>query len=123
MKLRIKDNSIRLRLSQTEVQNLMNKGEVISTTHFGHRQLYYELTANGTEFTAQFVNDRISVNVPSSVADQWASSEEVGMATTISLPENNQLQVLIEKDFQCLIDRPNEDESNLYQNPLDKHSC
>ena len=47
----------------------------------------------------------------------------VGMQKIISVGEEIDLSILIEKDFKCLTDRPNEDESDLFENPINKHDC
>lgn len=115
MKIRIKGNSLRLRLTQTEVSKFNDEGIVSDSIDFGNRQLIYSLQKGDIEeIKADFNGEFITVCVPSILGSDWASSNQVGMQSK----EGEPLSVLIEKDFQCLKARPDEDESDLYNNPL-----
>ena len=124
MKIRILGNSIRLRLSQTEVRQLSEKGTVTEQTQFGptaETTLVYTLEKRGDEpISATFSNNRIQVFLPDTTVDNWASSNEVSLENQMPLDNGNSLRILVEKDFKCLTDR-NEDESDLFPNPAE--SC
>ena len=47
-------------------------------------------------------------------AEEWANSDRVSLVNK----SENGISVLIEKDFQCLHKRPDEDESQNFPNPL-----
>lgn len=118
MKLRIKGNSIRLRLSQTEIDEFAKEGTVSDSIRFPNGQLIYVLQrAENEEFGVNHDNHFITVSVPKTKAFEWANSELVSLAEVIDLPENEELHILVEKDFQCLNHRPGEDESDLFPNP------
>ena len=115
MKIRIKGDTIRLRLSQTEVSDVGVYKDVVETTHFGNSQLVYRLStkANSEVISASFANNEIHISLPKDLAEYWANSDTVGIETaTGAIP-----YILIEKDFQCLTVRQGEDESDLFQNP------
>lgn len=113
MKIRIKDNSVRLRLAQNEVSQLVNEGETWSKCEFGQSTLVYGLkSSNKDEISCSFKGDRITVLVPEQYLRNWDTDERVGFEYT-----EDGLYILIEKDWQCLKPRPNEDESNLYKHP------
>lgn len=115
MKIRIKGNSLRLRLTQSEVAKFNEEGRVSDSINFGEKQLIYSLQKSEMEeVTADFNGEFITVNVPSQAGSDWASSKQVGIQSS----EGETLSILIEKDFQCLKARPGEDESDLYNNPL-----
>ena len=122
MKLRIKGNTLRLRLTQTEVDTIA-KGEVMDKTQFpGGKELVYKIV-KGNEFDAQFTNDDVVlIQLPSNKVDEWASSDQVTIGFTSPLGDNEILDIAVEKDFQCLTERPKEDESDMFPNPLEKYA-
>lgn len=125
MKIRIKGNSLRLRLSQTEVNNMNVNGQVQESISFLTGKLIYKLTsANVDSVEAYFLDNEIEVKVPKSKIAKWCTTaDQIGIEQNIELNNNEQLMVLIEKDFACLTERPSEDESDNFPNPLAKHNC
>lgn len=115
MKIRIKDNSIRLRLSPEEVQQLADKGIVEKQCHFPQQTLSYGVQSKaGIEHPyAQFKEECILVFVSSAFAKAWPDNETVGVYHTTK----EGLSLVIEKDFQCLTPREGEQEEKLYPNP------
>ncbi len=113
MKIRIKDNSLRYRLSQSEVSTLVKEGETWSKCQFGSGELKYGLQAiDADSITSVFKNDELLTKVPRTLLKNWDIDQRVGFDTNI-----DGLFVLIEKDWQCLKPRDHEDESNLYVHP------
>ena len=116
MKLRLKGNSIRLRLTRRELGQLASEGAVEESVEFGKsgRKFVYALEAAREVDTirAEYEDDRLLVIVPARQACQWADSEEVGIQTDI-----DGLHVLVEKDFACLKPRQGEDEADMFPNP------
>ena len=106
MKLRIRGNSIRLRLGQSEVRALIRDGQVRETTTFapGVRFGYALRVADDVpDLRAALVDREIVVLVPRDVARDWATSDRVGLEAEQSVGADGQtLTLLIEKDFQCL---------------------
>ncbi len=123
MKIRMLGNSIRLRLSQQEVQLLLDKGEVMESVHFANAVLHYSLQKQAIEQIAcDFQNNHIKVTIPEAIVKKWATTEQVGVETIIQNSNDTSLKILIEKDFKCLTARPGEDESDLFPNPEKAHS-
>ncbi len=122
MKIRILGNSIRLRLSQTEVKNLSEKNKVEEKTHFGSApdsMFIYSLEKKKTDkISASLSGNRIQVFIPEKIADDWADSNEVSLENNMPIGEDDALRILIEKDFKCLTERA-EDESDLFPNPVE----
>ena len=118
MKLRIRGDSLRLRLTRSEVRQLRASGRVEQTVHFGpQRALSYVLQRREVEAPrASFEGDRIEVALPPGIADTWADSDQVGIEASQALPEG-QLRLLIEKDFQCLAPRAGEDDGDAFPHP------
>lgn len=122
MKLRIKGNSLRLRLSQSEVRRIAEQGAVEDRIEFGPdagQAMRYILRSDkaAKHIFATLENCTITVSVPEAMAKMWALTEQVGMEAQQSLGNGKMLSILIEKDFQCLTARPNEDESDNYPHP------
>jgi hypothetical protein len=121
MKIRIKGDSLRLRLMQDEVTQLMIDGRVADCIHFGRLpgdELAYTLVRNNTDqICAIYSGNRIEIQVPDEVITKWAKSDQTSIEESIDNGVKGGLRLLIEKDFACLTDRPNEDESQTFPNP------
>ena len=128
MKLRVRGNSVRLRLTRSEVARFAELGSVEERVEFGlepHQQLVYALQSlpEIAETKAAFESNRLTVFVPKNKAEQWAQTNQVGIETEQILSEGKQLRILIEKDFACLEERPAEDESDAFPHPLEGKTC
>jgi repressor of nif and glnA expression len=118
MKIRIQGNSIRYRLTRTEVRELQEKGIVQKHTTFNRKNFAYRvLEKEGiTALEADFQNDTISLFFPKVENEKWADLERVGYANDMILDNGQTLRLLLEKDFVCLDERV-EDQSDNYPNP------
>ncbi len=120
MKLRIRDNSIRLRLTRDEVDTVSSAGVVRARVSMpGGNGLDYILESSSvTERpTARFTDDALTVMLPEAAVNQWASTEQVSIATDEALDDGDVLKILLEKDFACLAPREGEDETDMYPHP------
>ncbi|MEZ5307924.1 MAG: hypothetical protein R2684_12335 [Pyrinomonadaceae bacterium] len=120
MKLRIRGNTIRLRLLKSEVGQLQADGAVREETGFGSgsRFAYSIRSADVPDVTASFENGEIIIGVPFELVAAWAESEEVGIAGSQETPGGN-LEILIEKDFVCLTRKDDPDNLDAWPNPED----
>lgn len=113
MKIRIKGNTVRLRLVKTEVKQLQELGYVEEKTEFTSSEFSYRLEAkeaiHGLE--ALFSNNKITVYIPKSEALIWYDTDQITYKNSFG-----KLNLLIEKDFVCL-DHTDEDQSDNYANP------
>jgi hypothetical protein len=118
MKIRIKGNSIRIRLTRTEVDNFGKFGLLEEATEFGDAKLIYAIESTSTidELQASFANNRITVKVPENIKHEWISTDRIGFENKFNIGNDKQLFLLIEKDFVCL-DNTFEDQSDNYPNP------
>ena len=127
MKLRIRDNSVRLRLMRGEVETLRDTGLVSASTPFpGGRTFRYcvESSPASVSIAAFFSDNEISVRLPETSVLAWANSEQVSISGEQVLADGDQLKILVEKDFVCLTNREDEDESDMYPHPeADKVKC
>ena len=126
MKIRIKGNSIRWRLTQTEVENV-DAGQIVQeTVPFGKGQssFRYALYADSEtdKILATYVDHTLRIGIPPQQVKQWAGTDQVGLEENIVWEDGTTLHVLVEKDFQCLHRRPAEDESDNFPNPAAENS-
>jgi len=127
MKLRIRGNSIRLRLTQSEVDKLSSTGKVKESVEFGGASpgFSYQLsTAVGEAKTrATFEDHCLSVSIPASEAENWIRSEQVGIEEMQPIDGNTFLRILVEKDFACLTEREGDDDIDTFPNPSVHGKC
>ena len=118
MKIRIKGNAVRLRLTRSEVEAFCRKGYFMERTDFNGRTFSYALQSveSISELRADFENDVLTVYFPSKERPVWQNTERVGYENTMLLKNGKQLQLLVEKDFVCM-DETVEDQSDNYPNP------
>jgi hypothetical protein len=125
VKLRIRGNSLRLRLQQSEVAELKGAGVISDRICFGPADgqiLEYAIEARRqiASISVEYDQNRIVVSVPAQVVSEWALVDVrdgiSAMVETGEGPESN-LFVAIEKDFACLHDRAGEDDSDAFPNP------
>lgn len=118
MKIRIKGNSIRFRLTRSEVATFCEMGHYEEKTDFGDAVFKYALRMDEAtdELLAGFKTNTITLRVPQKIGAGWDANHKVGFENTVRLGNGNELHILLEKDFACLDDR-GEDESDNYPNP------
>jgi hypothetical protein len=109
MKLRLEENSVRLRLSEAEVAQFARTGRVAYTIAFGpapDQTLLYALEKMPAAAEAQATQVRYSagalaVEVPATLAEEWTTTEKNGFSAQILVAEGRQLRILVEKDLDC----------------------
>lgn len=118
MKIRIKGNSVRIRLSRPEVNKLEGEGYLEEQTSFGGNTLVYALQtrSDGDQLSADFIDNKITMYVPGALIKDWPVNAIVGFDASMTLSDTSSLYLLLEKDFVC-IDAPTGDQSDNYENP------
>jgi hypothetical protein len=106
MKLRIKGNSLRLRVSPSEMERLLSAGGIEEIVHFAPDQdakLTYalELEVSKQEITVRYRPQEVTVVLSSESVRKWARSEKVGIYGVVDVG-CGQLTLAVEKDFACL---------------------
>jgi len=128
MKLRIKGNSIRLRLGQSEVRRVAIDGTVEESTVFGPSKeecFGYALCASpeSLQVSASFADRRLVIHVPTRVMHQWATTDQVGIRAHQRTMDDSELLILIEKDFECIDAPPDESPEDAFPNPQLSAAC
>jgi hypothetical protein len=119
MKIRIKGNSIRYRLTKTEIDNFGMNGWLEEKTDFLNGSSFHyrlERKAGIQNLEASFSGNKICIFVPENIATEWTTTDIVGYDYQMKLGERKELFLLIEKDFACL-DHTFEDQSDNFPNP------
>lgn len=111
MKLRCAENSLRLRVRKSDVEQLQKQGSVQEIVRFGVDQVlqYQLLISDIKELSATFENGLILVQIPEKEAQRWINSEQVG------LEGKGDLHILIEKDFPCRHTSTDDKEDTYYE--------
>ncbi len=119
MKLRIKGNSLRLRLTQGELTRLAQDGVVAEQVPFAAgASLHYRVVRDNveTEISAAYKDNRIEIRVPEQALQEWSSTALVTLSREQPAGADT-LRIVLEKDFACLSPREGEDESDHFPHP------
>jgi len=127
MKLRIKGNSLRLRVTPSDVQQLLRDGvigEHVQLTANPKDRLTYEVITSLSEPTAAVAYQlgNITVSMPELQLKKWAGSDDVGIYTEVALGDGQVLSVALEKDFACL-DLSDAENQDTFPNPNLAATC
>jgi hypothetical protein len=121
MKLRVRGDSLRLRLTRSEVAALARDGLVEESIAFGPgRRLVYAIRSapdGAPPVAATLDGTRIEVTLPAADVRRWAETDLVGIEGVQDAGEQRTLRVVVEKDFACLKPRPHEDDADAFPNP------
>src|SRR5437764_7234942 len=119
MKLRIDGNALRLRLSRSEVARFGESGYIEDAIDFGPMGKFtYSVTCyENSTVLSTYTPSKILIKVPRDLAQAWASTDRVGISAVQTLDGDSSLQILIEKDFQCL-HKDTAPDADAYPNPL-----
>ena len=122
MKLRLRNNSIRLRLTQGEVARFAETGTVEEVIEFGtgsdERFTYALVTSPSDDVVrASVIGGKITVFVPVADGHMWSSTDQVGLEGRQPATNGSELHILIEKDFTCLEPRAGGDDEDTFPHP------
>jgi hypothetical protein len=121
MKLRVRGDSLRLRLTRGEVQQLADSGRVEERVHItADGVLVYRLQrcAATATLAATFADGVVEIQVPERQAREWCESELVTLEHEQAHAQAR-LRIVVEKDYACLAPRQDEDESDNFPHPND----
>ena len=127
MKLRIKGNSLRLRVSRSELALFQAGGRIEETIRFTaapEATFTYALESalRSSPVSVRYGSREVTVILSQDRARIWGAEDEVGVYTTLDMGPAGSLEVVVEKDFACL-DRSDEDNSDTFANPLTGATC
>jgi hypothetical protein len=127
MKLRIKGNSIRLRVTQSELTKLIATGRIEETIYFtssAESGLTYALehAVDAPRTYLRYQPLEVAIILPQNLAQSWAESNQTGIYDSVDLGPQGTLELIVEKDFACL-DLSDADNEDTFPNPNADAAC
>lgn len=98
MKIRIAENTLRIRLSDSDLNQLVRHTPLSVSLPFGVSEFRITLTTSDNTQTT-LVNKEITVAIATETLIPWINSKENTLSTTIAHPNNRTLNVFVEKDY------------------------
>ena len=119
MKMRIRGNSIRLRLLRSEVAALVDAGKVSEQINFGNAPLTYTVVSSteAENISAKFAGSEITVFLPRNLVKDWADSADLSLEAEQKLDGNKRLKILVEKDLVCVTRKDDPDNRDAFPDP------
>lgn len=119
MKLRLKGDTVRLRLTQTEVKQLAEGVPVELETRIDLATVFLVRLQTWHLAVASVVlrESTFQIQVPAGDTTAWADSMQEGLEYRVDNGFPEGLLLWVEKDFNCLKPRPGEDESDHFPHP------
>jgi|tagenome__1003787_1003787.scaffolds.fasta_scaffold20702734_1 hypothetical protein len=126
MKLRIKGNSLRVRVTPSEMMRLLETGRIEETIHFApdkSARLTYALehARDASSLGLRYSPQEIAVIISSQELRRWAHAEDVGLYAQVHT-SHGPLQLAVEKDFACL-DKNDAENADTFPNPQQGTVC
>ena len=126
MKLRITGNSLRLRLSRSELARFLDGSRIEETIRFTpvrEAKFSYALDSavQSSPIRVQYEAQQVTVILSRDRAAIWGLENEVGVYGTLDCGEGS-LEISVEKDFACL-DRSDEENKDTFTNPHANSAC
>ncbi len=115
MKLRVRGNSIRLRLNQKDMEKIKSEGLCQEKLEFPSGKIFSYMLSVSKEIKtleAEFADDTIKVTIGENEAQVWADTEQVGI-----YGEHGKIKIAVEKDFKCLVSRDEEEDKDAFPHP------
>src|SRR5262245_6247604 len=107
MKLRIRGNSVRIRVSKTELAQIADAGAAEDSVRFSpSSELRYRVEVKPSgPVEADFRTSLLRVVVPQARMQQWLQPDEVAIEEGQAIGGGATLRILLEKDYTCLAPR------------------
>jgi hypothetical protein len=121
MKLRIKANSLRLRVSRSELAHFRAGIRIEETIRFAEApaaKLTYALESavQSKPVRVRYGLNNVTVILSKDQACIWEAESEIGVYSHLDIGSAGSLHVIVEKDFACL-DRGDEENRDTFANP------
>src|SRR5690606_37083677 len=119
MKLRIRGNSVRIRVSRSELERIAEEGLAEDAVRFAPDVglVYRVRVVTDGRVSAELEDGVLTVTLPKATVERWTRPDEVSIRGEQPIGGGETLKILVEKDFECLTPREGEDQSDLFPNP------
>jgi hypothetical protein len=125
MKLRVKGDSLRLRITPSEMRSFLDQGRIADTIHFAAgsdaRFTYALEHGPAPEIVLRYQHPEAVVVIPTAQAQAWADGGEVGIYAEVP-NGNGTLEISVEKDWACL-DGSETENADTFPNPQQGATC
>lgn len=120
MKIRIKGNSIRFRLSKNEVTLFATEGYLEEKTVFPSGTFIYAIRKlfDGKTLDASFINPKLTLFVPRCLVQEWTTTDITGSKNMLPISDGENLNLLLEKDFECINAEEIKDQLDYYNHSV-----
>lgn len=127
MKLRIKGNSLRLRVTRSELARLSAGESINEAIQFAPEPtavFRYALVSSPEtdQVRIRYRDGEITVTIAPEQMRVWGEESQIGIYATLDLGSAGPLEIAVEKDFACL-DGRDEDNRDTFANPLEGKAC
>ena len=127
MKLRIKGNSLRLRLTRSELERIVLGDRIEETIQFSsakHARLTYALESSkdSKAVSVRYLPQEVTVILSEEQVLTWSDANNVGVYASVDIGEEGSLGIAVEKDFACL-DGSDDDNRDTFTNPHADSVC
>ena len=106
----------------SEIEHLKNNNELTETTALIPQTFAYSLlignTDNNADLYANYADNRIAITMNTGIAQEWLNTDKVGVSYRYIQANEQEITLLVEKDFKCIDADITEDQSDYFENPL-----
>ena len=115
MKLRIRNDSVRVRLTQSEATQLGDGQAVHQDTPFLNGTTFRTalVPSDEVKLLATLDDNVLTIQAPKSALTAWANGDQV----TLDCEQKTPPTLLIEKDYACLVPRDGGDDDDTFPHP------
>jgi hypothetical protein len=127
MKIRIKGNSLRFRVTQSELARLVDEGRIDETIYFSSSEdsritYVLEHQSFSPSTTLRYQPHEVAIVLSTADLKTWGESNQVGIYAAADLGVHGVLDLLVEKDFACL-DLSDAENIDTFPNPAAGAAC
>ena len=119
MKIRIRGQSLRFRLGQSEVEALA-AGKTVEESIVlvrGIKHTYAIRPSAVDSMGLTLDGTAVIVSLPKREIADWAETDAVGLSAKLAIDGGTSLHMLIEKDFACIENESGESQADAFPNP------
>jgi hypothetical protein len=126
MKLRLKGNSVRVRLDRRDIEGLIDRGRIDDSVRFGPGLSFSYAVEIGPAARgrpkASYAGGRLTIRIDPEDAEGWLAGDRVGFDHE-QVVDGGVVRVLLEKDFACIDRTAGEEADDAYAFPNPSAVC
>ncbi len=100
MKLKIEHNSVRLRLSEEDIERFVSEGALSESCSFGSgMDLIFLLEVGGSSLAASFDDRTLAISIPREMSDSMTLGGGIGFTRIHENDDGSMLEIIVERDL------------------------